>query len=231
MKLHLKSLVLLFLMIVAFAAATFLRPTYIIAEHGRKVNLNDMVPFAFGEWREMKLTNGQIINPQQTEELNRIYTQTLARTYINSSGEIVMLSIAYGANQSDGVALHYPEVCYPAQGFALLSNKPGILETSFGNIRVRRLMTKLRDRSEPVTYWTTLGEHVVQGGIDTKITQLKYGFKGQIPDGLLFRVSSITEDAENAYSTQKNFVDSLIVALSSENRLKLAGFSATSVGG
>ena len=32
-------------------------------------------------------------------------------------GRQIMLSIAYGEDQRDGMKLHYPEVCYPAQGF------------------------------------------------------------------------------------------------------------------
>ena len=80
-------------------------------------------------------------------------------------------------------------------------------------------------RSEPITYWTTVGNRVVRSGKETKIEQLRYGFKGQIPDGLLFRVSSINYDTQAAYATQQAFIQTLITSLPAENRLRLAGIN------
>jgi EpsI family protein len=136
-----------------------------------------------------------------------------------------MLSIAYGENQSDGVALHYPEVCYPAQGFQLISIAPSVLDTQFGTIAGKQLMTRLGNRSEPVTYWTTLGDKVVPGGIRTKLAQLEYGFNGLIPDGLIFRVSSIDNSPQKGYADQQQFAQELLAAMSSSTRLRLAGLT------
>lgn len=223
MNLWLRNFLLLALMLAASGLAVALRPTHKIADQGPKVDLEIMVPRSFGDWQELKQSSGQIINPQQTELLSKLYSQTLSRTYVNPEGATIMLSIAYGANQSDGVALHYPEVCYPSQGFQLLAIENALLTTDYGTIRVKRLMTALSNRSEPVTYWSILGNQVVQGGLDTKLTQLKYGFNGQIPDGLIFRISSITPDAKAGYETQARFTRDLMVALPASSRLKLAG--------
>lgn len=223
MNLLLRNFLLLVLMLVAAGLAVAMRPTQKVAEQGPKIDLESMIPRSFGKWQEIKQTAGEVVNPQQTELLQKLYTQTLSRSYVSENGEAVMLSIAYGADQSDGVALHYPEVCYPAQGFQLLNLENGLLETDYGTIRVKRLMTALNNRSEPVTYWSILGSQVVQGGLDTKLTQLKYGFGGQIPDGLLFRVSSISSDAKAGYETQARFTRDLIAALPAGSRLKIAG--------
>ena len=136
-----------------------------------------------------------------------------------------MLSIAYGVSQSDGVALHYPEICYPSQGFQLISSTPALLSTAHGDIPGKQLMARLGNRSEPVTYWSTLGDKVVQGGIKTKLAQLDYGFKGFIPDGLIFRVSSINMDANKGHEEQAAFVRDLMNALPASSRLRLAGLS------
>lgn len=137
-----------------------------------------------------------------------------------------MLSIAYGANQSDEVALHYPEVCYPAQGFQVYSNDKAVLATMSGDIRVRRLVTRLGERNEYVIYWSVLGDKAVQGGIETKLEQLKYGFKGQIPDGLLFRVSALDSDSAQAFALSEIFIAQLVATLPSSARLRLAGLGA-----
>ena len=140
-----------------------------------------------------------------------------------------MLSIAYGADQSDAKQLHYPEVCYPAQGFQVVSTQPGIIRTDFGAIRVKRMLTVMGNRSEPLTYWTTVGNRVVMSGKETKLEQLRYGFRGEIPDGLLFRVSSITADADGGYALQQNFARALIATLPENDRLRLAGLPITAV--
>ena len=218
-----KNILLMVLMIGASLLAIIFHPTYRIADEGPAVNLETMIPKQFGDWREQPQQLAQIINPVQKETIERIYTQTLSRTYVNGKGDVMMLTIAYGADQSDAKQLHYPEVCYPAQGFQVLYNQVGALRTDYGNIRVRRLLTVLGNRSEPLTYWTIVGNQVVVGGKETKLAQLSYGLKGQIPDGLLFRVSSITSDTQSGYDTQQEFVNNLVKVLPSKSRLQLFG--------
>jgi len=218
-----RNVILAVLMLTMSGFAMALRPTHRIADEGPAVDLESMVPKKFGDWQEEPQHSGQIIDPQIKEKLDRIYTQTLSRTYVNGKGEHIMLSIAYGADQSDAKQLHYPEVCYPAQGFQVVSTQSGILKTGFGDIRVKRLLTVMGPRSEPLTYWTTVGNKVVIGSKEAKLEQLRYGFRGQIPDGLLFRVSSITPDAERGYASQQDFVRHFVAALPADSRLKLTG--------
>jgi len=220
-----RNTVMAVLMLLAAGVAMAIHPTHRIADDGPAVVLEKMIPLQFGDWKDEPQQTGHIINPQVKEKLDKIYTAMLSRTYVNSAGERIMLSIAYGADQSDAKQLHYPEVCYPAQGFQLTSNQAGELRTDFGSIPVRRLSTVLGMRTEPLTYWTTVGNKAVLGSKQTKLEQLSYGFRGQIPDGLLFRVSSITADAEDGYAKQQAFVRALITALSPQDRAKLAGLS------
>ncbi len=220
------SILLMVLMIGASLLAILFHPTHRIADDGPAVNLETMIPKQFGDWQDQPQQTAQIINPQQTDLLARLYSQTISRTYVNSKGDAIMLTIAYGADQSDAKQLHYPEVCYPAQGFQVVSNKVGVLQTDFGTIKVKKLVTVLGSRTEPLTYWTTVGNQVVVGGKEAKLEQLKYGFKGQIPDGLLFRVSSITNEAENGFNLQQDFSRKLLKSMTSNNRLKIAGFNS-----
>lgn len=217
---------LLALMAGAAACAYALTPRIYLADQRAKVELTQLIPTSFGDWRELTQSSGQIINPQQTALLEKLYSQTLSRSYVNTQGIVVMLSIAYGASQSDGVALHYPEVCYPAQGFQLQTNQPIEIDTPFGVIEGRQLMTRLGQRNEPVTYWSTLGDTVVRGGLKTKLEQLNYGFNGVIPDGLIFRVSTINSDSTKGYLDQSKFITDLINVLTPDSRLRLAGLTS-----
>lgn len=211
------------LMLITSGVALAIRPTERIADEGPVINLETIIPKQFGDWQEEPLRMSQIVNPQQKQVLDEIYTQTLSRTYINNKGERIMLSIAYGADQSDAKQLHYPEVCYPAQGFRIVSSKNDVIVTSVGKIRAKRIMAILGDRAEPVTYWSTVGNKVVVGGKETKLEQLRYGFKGKIPDGLLFRVSSINDDADQGYMLQDDFLNAIITSMPDNNRLRMAG--------
>ena len=113
MKLPIRNLLMLVLMLLAAGLSMLMRPTYKIADQGSKVELEVMIPRTFGEWKEEPQPAVQIIDPQQKEMLQKIYTQTLSRTYIDAQGSRVMLSIAYGEDQRDAVQLHYPEVIQP----------------------------------------------------------------------------------------------------------------------
>ena len=223
MKLNLKGIVLLLLMVVAAAVAKTTKPTHIMAKTRGNVQLESMVPNAFGNWKLLEQSTGQVVNPQQTALLESLYSQVLTRRYVNADGAVIMLSIAYGENQTDGLGLHYPDVCYPAQGFSVNSTSAGLLTTLHGDIRVKRLETELGRRKEPLTYWSTMGNHVVQGGTERRLEQLRYGLKGQIPDGLIFRVSNITGDTQLAYDLQQQFVNDLLNAMPSDQRQFLSG--------
>lgn len=225
-KLIIQVIIVFVAMVSASIASTMLRPTHKISKDGNPVVLETLIPKQFAGWHEIDLGGGNIVNPQQKEEIERIYSQTLSRTYMNDKGEYVMLSIAYGEDQSDANQLHLPDVCYPAQGFQVKSSSKDAIATEFGSIPVKRLFTVLGTRSEPLTYWTTVGDKVAIGGKAVKLEQLKYGFDGKIPDGMIFRVSTITPDQQYGFDVQQRFIQDIVAALNPQDRRKVAGLHA-----
>lgn len=223
MKSALRNALLLVLMLSAGGLAIAMRPTQKVADKGPALQLETAIPHAFNGWREAPEMVAQIVDPLQKEMLQKIYTQTLSRTYIDAQGNRVMLSIAYGEDQRDAVQLHYPEVCYPAQGFEIISNYKSTLEIRRQKIPVRRLETQLGQRREPITYWTIIGDKAVLGGVDKKLAELDFGLQRKIPDGLLFRVSSINQESQLAFALHKRFVENLIDAVEPDIRKKISG--------
>ena len=210
-------------MLVASGLTLALHPTHKFSEQSADMDLEKMIPHTFGEWREEENKSVQIVDPQQKEMIDKIYTQTLSRTYVNANGYRIMLSMAYGDDQRDGMTMHYPEVCYPAQGFVLKDKENSTLVTSNGSIPVTRLLTSLGQRNEPVTYWTIVGNLVFRGGTQKKLAEMQYGLDGKIPDGMLIRVSSIDAETVKAFEIQARFVDQMLVSLTPEYRQKLSG--------
>lgn len=218
-----KHLIIGLCMFAAAGMAMALKPTNKVADAGPKVDLETLIPKQFGDWKLDETIVPLIANPEQEALINKIYSQTLSRTYVNSRDERVMLSIAYGGDQSDNMAVHKPEVCYPAQGFQILKNTTGTFSTGAGDIPVKRLIATQGQRIEPITYWTTVGDTVAINGLKWKLNQLKYGLTGQIPDGLLFRISSIQANDSAAYRMQDDFSRALLGALTPEGKKRLIG--------
>ena len=211
------------LMFAASAAAVALRPTHKIADAGPKVDLEAMIPKQFGDWRIDTSIAPVLPSPDQQALLNKIYNQVLARTYINNRGQRVMLSIAYGGDQSDSMQVHKPEVCYAAQGFQIKNASLGQLATDYGAVPVKRLVASLNSRVEPITYWITVGDQAISPGVNQKIAQLRYGLSGSVPDGMLVRASSIDREAEPAYALQERFLGEMLAAMPPADRARIAG--------
>lgn len=215
--------VLMALMLSAALAAWALKPTKLLADAMSPIKLAEIVPAQLGEWQELTISKAQIVDPSQQTMLNKIYSETLARTYINKQGYIIMLSIAYGRDQRESLSLHQPEVCYPAQGFTLLGKQFGTLEAPGRHMAITRIDTQLSRRREPVTYWTMIGENVYRGSINKRMKEFEYGFKNLIADGMLVRMSSVDEDTQRAYAMQESFAKAMVESLPKNYVKRFAG--------
>ncbi len=217
-----RALIIGLAMLLSMVLAAAMKPTLMLADSKAKIDLATMIPKQFGNWKiDDKIIPIQV-DPQQLAQLDRIYNQTLARTFINQKGDRVMLSIAYGGDQSDSMQVHKPEVCYTSQGFQMLTLVPGVFDTGFGNIPVKRLLAVKGTRIEPIIYWMTIGETITNSSFEWKLAQIQYGLTGKIPDGMIFRVSSLG-DQSTAYAIQEDFIRVLLKVLSPDNRKRLIG--------
>lgn len=211
------------LMVSSGALTKALTPTKKIADQQERIDLEIMIPTEFGDWRVDKSIIPLQVDAETQAMLDKIYNQTLSRTYVNSIGERIMLSVAYGGDQSDNLAVHKPEVCYYAQGFEIMKTYADELLTQYGKLPIKRLLAVKGYRNEPITYWVTVGNKAVLPGIDEKLQQLKYGLTGDVPDGMLVRVSSIDSDKSKAYQLQTIFIQNLLSAVSTNERIRLIG--------
>jgi EpsI family protein len=215
------------LILIAMTAAPVLagasRPTKKLSDERPQINLEAMIPKQLGSWQVVDDRTVVFRNPQQEKALDRIYSQTLSRTYTDSRGARIMLSIAYGSDQGDSLKVHRPEVCYVSQGFQVSVVHRDTIATAFGAIPVSRVLAIQANRVEPITYWITVGNQLARTGLEQKIAQLTYGLTGHIPDGMLVRVSSIDDNQDSAFQHHQAFVDSLLGSISVDSRTRLVG--------
>lgn len=224
------ALVIVGLMLLASLGGIAARPPTKSAGTAPRYVLEDVVPKQFGDWKELPQAGAGVVNPQTQQLLDKLYSQILTRTYQNAAGYQIMLSLAYGDEQRGDLQAHKPEVCYPAQGFKLNSNVAANLATPFGTIPARQLSTVLGARNEPVTYWFTAGDKAITNKLELRMVEIKMGLTGQVPDGLLFRVSSIDAMTANALVQQQAFVVDLLQAVPEADRLRLSGLGKATGG-
>lgn len=220
---NLKHLIIGLAMLIAAGLAFALTPREKVADHGPKVDLETMIPKQFGEWVMDESIVPLQVNPALQANLDKIYNQTLSRTYINGKSERVMLSIAYGGNQSVALQVHRPDVCYSAQGFQVGNMVKAFIRTDIGQIPAMQMVASQGKRTEPITYWITVGGTVVRGAWEQKVAKVKYGLTGKVPDGILVRVSNISSDAPDSYRLHQNFLNDMLEAMRQDDRLRLVG--------
>ncbi|MFT3802106.1 MAG: EpsI family protein [Burkholderiaceae bacterium] len=219
-----RSLIAALSMAAVSTASYAIKPTRRLSDTLPPFDLETMVPARFGDWQA--LPGGQVVNPVGQALLDKLYAQVLSRVYAAPDGRRVMLSIAYGGDQSDATSMHMPEVCYPAQGFMMRSASPGTIDTASRHLPVKRLVMVHGRRTEPVTYWLVVGDQPTTSTLGHKRIQIAYAMRGLIPDGLIFRVSTIDDQVDRGFATQQAFIEALLGTLPEQARQRLAGAAA-----
>lgn len=211
-------------MIVASGLAIALAPTRYAVPDGA-VNLEQMIPKEFSGWRQVETGMIQMdLAPRDGEErtINQPYDQALMRTYVGGGGQVVMLALAYGRTQRQEVKIHRPELCYISQGFEVRDRR--LVTIDLGEeteLMAYRLLTRSQQRIEPLTYWIRIGDRVAKNPWESRGQIFKEGLQGNIPDGILVRVSSISRDlgdVDRAYELQTKFLAALWTQLPPEAR-------------
>jgi EpsI family protein len=210
-------------MLFAAMLALLLTPRLAVSVNAGQAKLAQQVPKMFGDWREEEGGAAQIVSPEVAQTLSQIYSDTLSRTYVNARGERIMLSLAYGRNQGRDLQVHKPEVCYRAQGFAIGGLVKREVAVGHTQVPIMNLVATLGPRHEPITYWIRSGDTIVRGWFEQNRARLVSGLKGEIPDGLLVRVSSISRDTAAAYRLQEEFLRDMLLAIQPDNLAMFVG--------
>ena len=204
----LKTVAVLVAFVACYVAAEQLKPTQRMED--TIVDIGATIPEQFGGWRVDHSTELIQPSPDVQETVEEIYDQVVNRTYVNSQGDKVMLSIAYGGDQTDALKAHRQEVCYSAQGFKVSNVHEDRLTIGDHQIGVTRMFAQQGPRKEPVTYWFTMADQAVTGRFERLFVQIGYGLRGVIPDGALVRVSTFSADPDAAYRQHDEFVRELV---------------------
>lgn len=191
------------------------------------MKLDAAIPRRFAGWQEQQ--TDALITPEEEGSLAaRLYGQIVGRLYVDPSGEMVMMLIAYGGTQNDLLQLHRPEVCYPAFGFSIDGNVQTDVPLAPGvAIPGRALTASSSHRIEQILYWTRIGEHLPTNGREQRLAKLNDQFAGVIADGVLVRISTISDDPREGLAVNRRFAKDLMSAIPSPVRPMLIGTQAS----
>jgi EpsI family protein len=186
--------------------------------------LDTLVPTRFGVWQLAPNASATIVNPEVQAKLDKVYDETVSRIYVNrANGRQIMLSLAYGSNQSHATQLHKPEACYPSQGFKIDSLRRAEFHVAGRNIPVTTLHASLGPRSEYISYWMVEGDSVVRGALQQNLQRALLAIRGVVEGGMLYRVSEISTDARSSFALQREFSDALVSAVERPKQVRLIG--------
>lgn len=209
-------------MLGAVGLASAMTPKLGVIGQESKISLEAMIPSQFGEWRQENAVTSLVVSPDVKARIDRVYNQTLARNYVNDNGERIMLSVAYGDDQSTR-PVHPPEVCYEVQGFRVGDMTKGTIDLGGKKLAVMKFIATQGKRVEPITYWVMVGEIQTQGNFQRRVARFKYGLTGKIPSGILIRVSTISANESQSYLIEERFVRDMLDAVPTEYRKALVG--------
>ncbi len=175
--------------------------------------LEELVPLEIGSWTVTP--SNAVILPEATEGslADTLYNQTVSRLYLSETDLPVMMVIAYGNTQSDQLQLHRPEVCYAAVGFQIgVSNRVEIPVAPPMVLPARELVATSNERTEPILYWTRIGDYLPTSGNEQRLMKLRTEFAGYVADGVLVRLSTVAEPSRETFATLERFAKAMLEA-------------------
>jgi EpsI family protein len=202
------------LVIVLFIAAAAFVMFYKVERvtQASTINLAE-IPEEMGEWQMLEQQTD--MKKSSSEFLNDV----LFRTYQRGDGKIIMLAIAYGADQKQNFSIHVPEGCYRAAGSDVTSI--GVVnDADIPGLELKRLLVKDKEKTEPMQYWIILNGKVITSHFERKLKQIYYSLFNVNAGGVLVRVSSFSSDKDfqNDYDIQRSFIFALYKSLTPELR-------------
>lgn len=198
-----------------------------VAGPGQSVDLESLIPPVLGQWRldTARLAAAPAVVGNNPSTL--AFDQLLQRTYINANGERLMLVIGWDQRQSGLLKAHRQEICYGARGAEIRNPHQATLTLGPASLEVTRLYAVTPARKEPVTYWLLLGDRVVNSPLSWLRAQLRSGLRGEAPQGLLVRVSNLSDQPERAFHLHDSFIADLVTHLPARRRARFIGRQET----
>jgi EpsI family protein len=218
MRRYFKELLLLSLMLATAGGAHWMRPE--LGQFAAYPKLTEKMPNQVGEWKKLTTVfNGSYVAVSTDADLDQPYNELSQSTYARGPRDSIMLVVAWGQKQRQEVKVHNPVLCYKANGFQVLSQQsvPLSIRTASGEqVVANQMLTQDMQGYEAVTYWVRVGNAYSVSSLQTRISIIEHGMRGEIPDGILVRASQRLQTAsaaEQSFKSTRQFLENLYAGL------------------
>lgn len=212
-------------LVLASAGALALKPGRASVGTARG-DLDTLIPARIGAYAITNMSG--VVLPVEGELSQRVYNQVLTRIYHAPGLPPVMLVIAYGVARDAGLSVHRPESCYPAAGYAISDVAPAELTGlgRTGNRQAVLLSARRAEQTEQVYFWTRVGDVFPQTPLDLGLAVMKANLRGHLPDGILVRLSVVSDDRGAALRQMQMFNAEMLRGLSEQGKHMILGRDA-----
>jgi EpsI family protein len=184
--------------------------------------IDPLFPLKVGDW-QFTTPNGLVLPPAD-QMRDHLYNAILTRNYVSPTQLPVMFLVAYNGKQDGMLQVHRPEVCYPAAGYELLSERMISLDAGDGLVVPGHYISaRSNSRHEQLIYWTRIGNDFPVRWWAQHWAVAKENLKGRVPDGVLVRFSTIAPDDNTAILTLQRFIPQMFAALPPAGRRLIFG--------
>lgn len=209
-------------LMIAASGLAYARTPTVKALPVKKGAINASLPAKVLGWH-FETSSGLVLPPPDSLR-DRLYDEIATRVYVAENQPPVMLLIAYSNVQDGMLQVHRPETCYPVGGYALSDSQ--IIDMNVGASRPipSRFFTATGvSRVEQVLYWTRIGSEIPGRWFDQRMAVFRANLRGEVPDGILVRLSVIDTDAKAAIPIMENFMKAMIAQMTPRMRNLLVG--------
>lgn len=199
-------------MMLAAAGIAYARTPRSMVAPVKKGAIDGSLPRQVEAWR-FESSSGLVLPPPDSLS-DRLYDEIATRVYVAENLPPVMMLVAYSNVQDGMLQVHRPETCYPVGGYELSASR--IVDLDVGaskNIPCRFFTASGMSRTEQVLYWTRIGNEIPGQWVDQRLAVVRANLRGEIPDGILVRLSVVGPDAANAIPLLQSFTSSLVAQL------------------
>lgn len=163
----------------------------------------EWVPSDVGPWR--KVAASGVVLPPPDALRDRLYDSVVTRTYAAPDRRPIMLLLAYNNRQDGVLQVHRPEICYSVGGYSITGTQTTRMSLGSRAIPASGFTASGPNGEEEVVYFTRLGEAFPTTWAQQRLAVMRANIEGDIPDGMMMRVSQIGESSTSARQEMSAF--------------------------
>jgi EpsI family protein len=195
----------------AAAALAYLRMPVAMEQAFKPARFSAAIPATVGGWTSRK--SAEVVLPPQ-DDSNELYGNLETGVYEGLGLPAIMLLIAFSSIQQNDIQVHRPEVCYPASGYPILWSRSREIDFGSATIVARELVADRGGLRERIVYWVRVGSAFPTNWAEQRTTMARQNLQGSIPDGALFRVSSIEAPDSPSSAALLQFIEMFLSTVS-----------------